>query len=294
MDRSIRAKFRGDRHVLGPFLGNLPPEILDVVVRKLGSCFQTTFAMAGRTCREAVERVPSERAVLTDEERNLFSSMWMNPLTVAVIEGDVEALEWLIQRCDAWYPNWRDEELSELAAKRGKIESLTCLHANGCPWDVWTCAGAAEGGHLEVLQWARQNGCPWDKDTCMNAAEGGHLEVLQWARRNGCGCDQFTCAKAAERGDLNMLQWAHQNGCPWDAYTCSNAAYGGHLEVLQWARRNWCPWDERTCEYAASKGHLEVLRWARQNGCPWDQNSWYFAESNCRAYLREHGCPGAV
>ena len=32
MDRSIRAKFRGDRHVLGPFLGNLPPEILDTVV----------------------------------------------------------------------------------------------------------------------------------------------------------------------------------------------------------------------------------------------------------------------
>ena len=67
MDRSIRAKFRGDDHVLGPFLGNLPPEILDAVVQKLG-WFQTTFAMAGRTCREAVERVASTRAVLTEEE----------------------------------------------------------------------------------------------------------------------------------------------------------------------------------------------------------------------------------
>ena len=68
MDRSIIAKFPDDDHVLGPFLGNLPPEILDVVVKKLG-WFQTTFAMAGRSCREAVDRVPSTRAVLTEDDR---------------------------------------------------------------------------------------------------------------------------------------------------------------------------------------------------------------------------------
>ena len=58
MDYSIHAKFRGDRHALGPFLGNLPPEILKAVVQNLG-WFRTTFAMAGRTCREVVGR--SER-----------------------------------------------------------------------------------------------------------------------------------------------------------------------------------------------------------------------------------------
>jgi hypothetical protein len=164
MDRSIRAKFRGDRHVLGPFLGNLPPEILDVVVRKLG-WFRTTFAMAGRTCREAVERVPSTRAVLLEELREDFASLVMNPLAVAVMEGDVEALEWLIQLFDGKGLRWRDDgtELSRLAAKRGTIESLTCLRANGCPWDEKTCHYAALRGHLEVLQWARENGCPWDE-----------------------------------------------------------------------------------------------------------------------------------
>ena len=72
MERSIRAKFRGDRHVLGPFLGTLPPQILDEVVRTLG-WFQTTFAPAGRSCREAVERVPSTRAELTEEVRERAS-----------------------------------------------------------------------------------------------------------------------------------------------------------------------------------------------------------------------------
>ncbi len=193
--------------------------------------------MAGRTCREAVERVPSARAELTDEERNLFSSMWMNPLTVAVIEGDVEALEWLIQRCDAWYPNWRDEELSGLAAKRGKIESLTCLRANGCPWNEYTCSWAARRGHLEVLQWAHQNGCPWDETTCYQAAFGGQLEVLQWARRNGCPWDHWTCYVAAMYGRLEVLQWASQNGCPWNEQTWSSA----HPRCRPYLIEHGCP-----------------------------------------------------
>ena len=93
MDASILAKSPDDDLVLGPFLGNLPPEILDVVVQKLG-WFQTTFAMAGRTCREAVKRVPDTRVVPKS------TSMY-----------------------------------------------------------------AARDGYLEILQWARQNGCPWSEYT---------------------------------------------------------------------------------------------------------------------------------
>ena len=252
MDDSILAKFPDDDHVLGPFLGNLPPEILDVVVRNLGSCFRTTFAMASRTCREAVERVPSTRAVLTEDlnpkpwERRHLRWSELIPLAVAVVEGDVEALEWLIQLLDGKDHEWRDDRLTCLAAERGIIESLTCLRANECTWDEWTCRHLAKGGHLDVLQWARQNGCPWDSDTCAFAAREGRLKVLQWAR---------------------------QNGCPWNARTCEAAAQGGHLKVLQWARQNGCPWDEWTCRYAARGGHLEMLKWAHQNGCPWNKNT---------------------
>ena len=46
MNDSIRARVPDGDHVLGPFLGTLPPEILDLVVEQLG-WFQTTFAMAG-------------------------------------------------------------------------------------------------------------------------------------------------------------------------------------------------------------------------------------------------------
>ena len=190
MDRSIRAKFPDDCHVLGPFLGNLPPEILDAVVQNLG-WFRTTFAMAGRTCREAVDRVPSTRAVLTERELGMltedglkrFRDREITPLAVAVMEGDVQAMVWLMQLFDEEGLEWRDDSgtgLSLLAAERGKTESLTCLRANGCPWGEGTCAKAAYEGHLEVLQWARQNGCPWGEGTCAGAAEGGHLEAVSY------------------------------------------------------------------------------------------------------------------
>ncbi len=34
--------------------------------------------------------------------------------------------------------------------------------------------GAAKGGHLDVLKYARENGCPWDSFVCAMAAENGH------------------------------------------------------------------------------------------------------------------------
>jgi hypothetical protein len=63
--------------------------------------------------------------------------------------------------------------------------------------------------------------------------------------------------------------------------------------VLQWAHQNGCEWNEETCQYAAKKGHLEVLSWAHENGCPWNLWTWTYAASQCRPYLREHGCPSA-
>lgn len=75
--------------------------------------------------------------------------------------------------------------MNELA-KNGLLSLMQWARANGCPWNIYTCAWAARFGNLEALQWLRANGCPWNKYTCNWAARYGHLEVLQWARANGC------------------------------------------------------------------------------------------------------------
>ena len=119
------------------------------------------------------------------------------------------------------------KEWCSWAALRGLLTILQWLRANGCPWDVWTCAQAAEEGNLPLLQWARENGCPWDGRTCASAALNGHLTVLQWARANGCPWDARTCAHAALNGHLTVLHWAWESGCPWDAWSMNYQLLAG-------------------------------------------------------------------
>ena len=71
----------------------------------------------------------------------------MNPLAVAVMDADVEALEWLIQLFDGKGLSGaiRRHGTLWIAAEQGKIESLTCLRVNGCPWNKWTCETATRG-----------------------------------------------------------------------------------------------------------------------------------------------------
>ena len=142
------------------------------------------------------------------------------------------------------------------------LEILKCAIENGCPWNEWICAYAAEAGHLEILKWARENGCPWDKWTCAYAAGGGHLEILKWARENKCPWDEWTCACAAEGGHLEVLQWARKNGCPWDKNTCSKATYNGHYKILEWLYDNECACSrQEECDGSSNKFCTDVQDW---------------------------------
>ena len=162
-DRSISPSSPTTTTSSGLSLGNLP-EILDVVVQKLG-WFRTTFAMAGRTCREAVDCVPSpllgahggfalDAHGVTGKR---LRHREITPLAVAAMEGDVEAMVWLMQLFDEEASSGAMDSgtgpgLSILAAKRGKSESLTCLRGQrGVHGTSDVRAYAAEGGHLEVL-----------------------------------------------------------------------------------------------------------------------------------------------
>ena len=128
MDAPILAKFPDDDHVLGPFLGNLPPEVLDEVIKRLG-WFKTTFALAGLTCREVVERAP-KRAELSEKERNLSdlgcydddAGIWA--LITAVVEGDIDALKWLTELSEVRGSTYRDERITGAAARFGNLETM--------------------------------------------------------------------------------------------------------------------------------------------------------------------------
>ena len=101
---------------------------------------------------------------------------------------------------------------------------------------------------MDVLKWLREEGCPWNDWTCAYAAEGGHLDVLKYARENGCLWDETTCEEAARGGHLDVLQWAHENGCQWIPIRCVFIAqceahigegHEGHYDVIDWITQHF-------------------------------------------------------
>ena len=100
-------------------------------------------------------------------------------------------------------------------------------HAHLCGWRP--PRGAAVGA---------PQGCPWDEWTCANAAEGGH-RVLQWAHDQAAhGTSTRACMRRV--AVISRCAGGGAQGCPWDEHT--HAARGGHLEVLQWAHAQGRPW----------------------------------------------------
>ena len=208
------------------------------------SC-NTARIAATRAREETAATQPDARATFTDLPRDIVNEILglANPADLARLRAVNRAMRNAVAETGRFDLNVDTHVKLELGclgalqrrrlsrqfgtvARSGQLEKLKDLRANGCPWNKWTCAWAADGGHIKVLKWARANGCPWDKLTSPMAAFRGHLDVLKWARANGC---------------------------PWDAYTCELAALGGHLEVLQWLRANGCPSNKWTCACAKQR-----------------------------------------
>jgi len=328
MDASILAKFPDDDHVLGPFLGNLPPDVLDEVVKRLG-WFKTTFALAGKTCRELVEpvrTVPSEKCWIVKYTTHYYEGFgeslrspsleWREKISyadwressylffTAAMEEDIEALDWLVElfiSMDMYSSSYKGVAFlncwAELkrAAQEGLPEMKQWAKENGCEWD-WVRKGSfnpTEGCHLNVLKFLHEK--KWIGESFLlepyswrAAAEGGHLEVLKYAHKNGCP------VVAMHGGHLEVWKYLHENGCPWDE-TCMYVAARCHLEVVKYAHENGCPWHEETCSVAAEEGHLEVVKYAHENGCPWHEKTCDVAAEEGHLevlkYAHENGCP---
>ena len=292
--------FRGDEDTpLGPFLGNLPSEVLRLVLGNLTPFDRALFARASDSCFRACERSGLGRAGVDRQDRGQAvkaSEMVVSLSMFQWTRRDSGLDEGTIYRGSSFGTIYTGRFFSSLNAHKvhvcvvkeaartaailGDLDYFKCVllarrgstYASYDPeWNALYHAarnGDRRHGQKHIIMWALANGLSAKANLCESAAGSGRLDLLKWLRQKGCPWGSDTCSSAASGGHLEVLRWAHDNGCPWDWSTCSDAASGGHLEVLRWARDHGCPWNEETCASAAIHGHLEVLRWARDHGCP--------------------------
>ena len=107
---------------------------------------------------------------------------------------------------------------------RPELVKWLCGEEGGFRMDLKLMMHVGRRGNLELMKWLRAEGCLWDKRTSKEAARKGQLETLRWALENGCPGDSAVCHWAVLRGHVEMLRWAREFGCPWDPEIRDKAA----------------------------------------------------------------------
>ena len=263
-------------------------EMPDDLLRKILPRIKLPFAFK-LTCR-------SMRALVPHRTKSSF----------AQIARSVSLLRWAIDECDM--PTGSEEvaitavsrgrfsvlqelwdrdlitwnaNMSEAAAKHGRLTMLKLARSKNFCWKPGTLRGAAEGGHLDILTWAVKVGCKpsLEAPTMYRlAARNGHSEVIKWLRewvstKHIWGnTHPDLCLAAASRGQIEMLVFLrtpHKGKVsPWSAEACAAAAANGHLDTLKYLRDNNCPWDQRVGIWAAQNKDKKMAKYAEDNNCP--------------------------
>lgn len=104
------------------------------------------------------------------------------------------------------------------------LTSISWAIDQKCPCDEQTCALLAKRGLLDLLKRVRAQGAPWDASTCDLAAGAGHRNVIEWARAEGCPWSQNAFRNAAVSLDVDMIEWLQEMQCP-----CPDGMFGGML-----------------------------------------------------------------
>ena len=298
---------------LGPRLGVLPSDVLELVLSGLDPTSLFLFARVSKGAREAARaRAPARR----------------DDLRVKDFVGSVAMLSWAKKDGCPW-----TESVAEACASvRGNLPVLK--HARTrlrCPIDVDRVRHiAAENGDVATLRWALETQgdrvLRWE--TCERAARRGRLDVVRYVaghaspvhvvaeRGQDCACGR--CGVPIVFHALGRFSTTHESEGFDFTSVARTAARGGQLQVLRWVREqdsglvsqgapDVAPpggtpmeWQHGVAAAAARGGHLDVLRWLTT----YDAHDTWFddpALSSCEAaakagslecleYLRSVGC----
>ena len=263
-------------------------EMPDDMLRKIIPRIKLPFALK-LTCR-------SMRALMPRRTKSSF----------AQIARSVSLLRWAIDECGM--PTG-SEQVAITAVSRGTFSVLQELWDRDLiTWNTDMSEAAAKHGRLTMLKLAKSKHLYWKPGTLRGAAEGGHLDILTWAVDKGCkpSLDGPTMYRlAARNGHIDVIKWLREWVSTKDGWAQNysklpeEAASRGQIEVLAFLRTPYkgkvSPWSAEACAKAAANGHLDTLKYLRDNNCPWDQRVLIWAEQNkdetMAKYAKDNNCP---
>lgn len=152
------------------------------------------------------------------------------------------------------------EKITDLLAKRGKLDMIQFAWNERCLIDHVTFSNAITSGNLELVTWLYNKHCeyiPNDK-----AAQSNHLEMVNLLLELGLAC-KFSCqAELKNEKDLKNHQAIRE--LLSDSFNIINACNSNHQECIQWYLNKNLNIDDRIknkmCLSAAAGQHLHLLK----------------------------------
>ena len=105
------------------------------------------------------------------------------------------------------------ENLTWIAAFRGKLDCLRYLRENGAPLTSRACGAAVAAGHLDCLRYMHENGSPWDEETFTFTEIFTRPQIVEEQYRSGWEELMESFAPDIERARAECMRYARDNGC---------------------------------------------------------------------------------
>ncbi|KAL2916184.1 hypothetical protein HK105_204275 [Polyrhizophydium stewartii] len=187
-------------------------------------------------------------------------SRWPNFISVAVVNQQLGAVEWLVDQSG----NQTSEDAMVCAARTGNTAMMQLLLDKGVSCvSISAACSAAEAGHIDALEWLADNGIDeFGVSVFDSAASNGNTETLEWlAARTECKCTEYGILDAAEHGHKSVIAWLleHQPSEIVDD-AVELAVENGKAEVAECLLTMGGKCSSAMVLEAASRGHLSVVK----------------------------------
>lgn len=275
-------------------LARLPPEILTIIINKLGDYeLAQTLGIPhdlSETPPWKESATPLDRAILSgrlsivkrayEEESHTIFTQW--GARVMVRFGYTTILDYLLRVEPALLHRICDYLLPEVASGFGRVDVLEWArsgefklprHLNEVPMDE-----ASRNGYVSVLEWWKRSGynLVYSEASLNSATKQSQLDVLEWWKNSGLELKIGNVLDfASMASETNGLDWWSRSGLgvgrgKYGRVALYHASCHGNLKVLDWWRDSPLElvYDKDVLVGATKHGRIEVLEWWRKSGIP--------------------------
>ncbi|KAJ3042838.1 hypothetical protein HK097_001892 [Rhizophlyctis rosea] len=188
----------------------------------------------------------------------------------ASMKGQVELLDWWLERKQHGYPIHYTSAAMDRASGKGHLRVLIWWQDSGLPlkYSHEAMNWATRNGHLHCLGFWVDSGLRmrWTRHAMDNASQTGNVASLEWWKQSGLEC-RYSEKAMDSAANVEVLQWWKESGL-YLRFTEKAMDLAASVEMLQWWKDSGMKlyYAQTAIHNAIRSGRIDLLEWWRTRG----------------------------